>query len=122
MKPKRYERYKKYYTIEDNREGKILSYERDFDKIAEICELLGMFCFLSTKEGMTPAEALELYRRRNEIEKVYDTSKNELEADRFLTHSGKTTRGKHFVHFLALILWSDLQRKVKACEKKPEER
>lgn len=120
MKPKRYERYKKYYTIEDNREGKILSYERDFDKIAEICELLGMFCFLSTKEGMTPAEALELYRRRNEIEKVYDTSKNELEADRFLTHSGKTTRGKHFVHFLALILWSDLQRKVKACEKKPE--
>lgn len=120
MKPKRHDRYKKYYTIEDTREGEILSFEKDFDKIAEACELLGIFCFLSTSQEMSPAEALELYKRRDEIEKIYDMSKNKLGADRFLTHSDKTTKGKHFVHFLALILWSDLQRKMKECEKKPE--
>ncbi len=120
MKPKRYDRYKKYYTIEDTGEGEIRSFERDFDKIAEACELVGMFCFISTKQEMLPVEALELYRRRDEIEKIYDISKNEREADRLLTHSDRTTKGKHFVHFLTLILWSDLQRKMKECEKKPE--
>jgi len=120
MKPKRHSRYNKFYNIESTGKGEICSYERNHDKIAEACELLGMFCLLCTKTTMTSAEALDLYGRRGEIEKIYDASKNELEADRFLTHTGKTTNGKHFVHFLALILWSDLHRKIKLYEKKPE--
>jgi len=120
MKPKHHNRYNKFYKIESTGEGEICSYERDYNKIAEACKLLGMFSLLSTKETMTATEALDIYRGRAGIEKVYDVSKNELEADRFLTHTGKTTRGKHFVHFLALILWCDLSRKAKSCKKKPE--
>ena len=120
MKPKRHSRYNKFYNIESTGKGEICSYERNRDKIAEACELLGMFCLLCTKTTMTSAEALDLYGRRGEIEKIYDASKNELKADRFLTHTGKTTNGKHFVHLLALILWSDLHRKIKLFEKKLE--
>ena len=120
MKPKRHHRYNRFYKVESTGEGEICSYERDYNKIAEACKLLGMFSLLCTKKTMTAAEALDLYGRRSGIEKVYDVSKNELESDRFLTHTDKTTRGKHFVHFLALILWSDLTRKVKSCNKKPE--
>lgn len=120
MKPVRHNRYTKYYTIEEAKEGEIRSFERNYDKIAEACELLGVFCFLSTEQGMSPAEALELYKRRDEIEKIYDVSKNELDADRFLVQTDQTAKGKHFVHFLALILWADLQRKVRQCDNKPE--
>ena len=120
MKPQRQDRYGRYYALQRSKQGVILSYEKDYEKIEKACSLAGMFAFLSTDTDMTPEEALALYKHRDEIEKIYGISKNELQGDRFLIHSSKALRGKSFVHFLALLLYADLKRKAKGCEKKPE--
>jgi transposase len=86
----------------------IEEFERNHEKITEMIEGSGMFCLLSNTQEMNAEEALRVYGRRDMVEKAFENLKNNVDYDRFLTHTAKTTEGKAFVAFLSLILWSDL--------------
>ena len=60
----------------------------------------------------TTAEILELYRRRDVIEKSFDNLKNELDMNRLHIHSEAAAEGKTFVAFLALVIRSQLLRQL----------
>lgn len=107
MKPVSIARYNKYYDVKRNA-SPIEEFERNHEKITEMIELAGMFCLLSNTQEMNAEEALRVYGRRDMVEKAFENLKNNVDYDRFLTHTEKTTEGKAFVAFLSLILWSDL--------------
>ena len=74
---------------------------------------LGYFIFLSNNPKLSSEEVLSLYYRKDVIEKHFDQFKNELEFKRVRTYSEKTTEGKIFVGFLALILRSYMLNVIK---------
>ena len=56
---------------------------------------------------------MDIYRRRDTIEKSFDNLKNELDMKRLRIHTSETVRGKVFVSFLSLIVRSYLLKQLK---------
>jgi transposase len=54
-----------------------------------------------------------MYKERNIIEVNFNQLKNNLDFRRFKTHYDKTTEGKMFVGFLALIMRTYLAKMIK---------
>jgi transposase len=105
-------RYTDYFMI-DEKQKDDFAFEIDGDKVDESLERAGFFILLSSKPELSGSEVLRIYRTRDIIEKNFDQLKNQLDFKRMRTHWNKTTQGKMFVGFLALILRSDMLRKVK---------
>ncbi|MGC8804366.1 MAG: IS1634 family transposase, partial [Candidatus Ratteibacteria bacterium] len=61
-------------------------------------------------------ETLSLYRRKDLVEKFFDTLKNELKDKRLRIHSQEVLEGRLFVSFLSLILYSALTRTMREKE------
>jgi transposase len=92
------------------------SYELNNDKTDKIIKRAGFFVLVTNDLKMTSCDVLEMYRKRDIIEKHFDQFKNHLDFRRFRTHSDHTTEGKAFVGFLALIIRSYIMRKTKGDE------
>ena len=54
--------------------------------------------------------ALSLYRRKDRIEKFFDSMKNDLDRKRLRTHSIQTFEGRLFLDFLALVVYSQISK------------
>lgn len=107
------QRYKNYYDIEFAKEGLVKDYKINHDKITKSMNLLGMFALLSNTDEYSPQQALEMYSRRDTIEKAFDSMKNELSSKRVLTHNATTTNAKIFSLFLSLILYSKIKNIIR---------
>lgn len=97
--------YDRYFYINRSKDGK-LGYIRNYKAIDEQLAKCGFFLIGETDFTKTTGEILELYRRRDVVEKSFDNLKNELDMKRLRCHSGETAEGKTFVAFLALIVRS----------------
>ena len=100
---KRYE----LFTIDRHADG-TFTYRRDLDKIDQTARYYGYFTLLSTT-GTDAATTLDIYRRKDLIEKTFDELKNHIDMHRLHTWSTATTDGKLFTAFYALILTAKLQ-------------
>ena len=60
------------------------------------------------KEEKTPKEIFEIYKQRNEIESMFDSYKNFLEADKTYMQDRYVLDGWLFVNFLAMISYHKL--------------
>lgn len=58
-------------------------------------------------------EMLNLYKRKNALEKMVDFIKNELDSDRLRVSSKEAIEGKIFLTFLSQILYSEVSRVMK---------
>jgi transposase len=105
-------RYTDYFVVE-KRNGAGVNFAQDHEKIDLRLKRTGYFILLSTDLSLTSQAVLRIYRGRNVIEKNFDQLKNELDFRRLRTHLGRTTEGKVFVGFLALILRSRMLKKLK---------
>jgi transposase len=92
----------------------------DMGKIRAAARDAGFFCLL-TDTDLAPAEALEVYRRRDAIKKGFDDLKNHVDMGRLRTHRDETTDGKVFCAFIALIAVSEIQAKVGPAMKKSKQ-
>ncbi len=72
------------------------------------------FWILYTNAEKDPAEALHLYRRRNDIELLFDDLKNASDSRRLRVPSDAVMQGRLFVSFLALVAVTRLKGMVKA--------
>ena len=103
-------RYSSYFDIERKEDGSF-SYKRNYDRIDRADLNNGFFCILSnTKSGNE--EILDIYRRKDMIEKGFDDLKNHLDMKRMRTHGSATTDGKLFLAFVALIAVSHLGNRL----------
>ena len=103
--------YDKYFYINRSREGK-LGYIRNHKAIDEQLARCGFFLIGETDFTKTTAEVLELYRRRDVVEKSFDDLKNELDMKRLRCHGSETAEGKLFVAFLGLIVRCQMMNKL----------
>lgn len=71
----------------------------------------GYFILVSNDEKDL-TKALEVYRKKDIVEKSFDNLKSSLESKRMRTHSKETMQGRFFLQFLALILIMDIQNKM----------
>ena len=82
------------------------------DAIKEVRRYLGYFAII-TNETMDAFTALHLYRMKDVVEKAFGNIKERLNMRRLLVSSEKGLDGKIFTEFVALILISHLDHKMK---------
>ena len=85
---------------------------RNYKAIDEALSRCGFFAIAETDFKKTTAEILDLYRRRDSIEKSFDNLKNTLDFKRVKTHNIQTLQGKIFVSFISLIVKSYFQNSL----------
>lgn len=67
---------------------------------------------LTTDFKLTSNEVLEIYRRKDVVEKCFDNLKNAIDMKRLRTHSTETSDGKIFIALVSLILRSILENVI----------
>lgn len=90
--------------------GRQVNYKED--AIKEARKYLGYFALI-TNEKMDAFTALHLYRMKDVVEKAFGNIKERLNMRRILVSSEKGLDGKIFTEFVALILVSYLDHKMK---------
>ncbi len=90
----------------------VIKYRRDDDYIKEQIDLLGYFVIITSKE-MSAGKALERYRSRDEIEKLFRTMKTSLEYSTLRVHSQKSLESKTYLIFLASIIRNEIYKGIK---------
>ncbi|MDR3106749.1 MAG: transposase, partial [Bifidobacteriaceae bacterium] len=92
----------------DLRPDGTFAWQRDLDKIDHAARDAGFFAIL-TNTDLASAQVLQVYRRRDQIEKGFDDLKNHIDMNRLRIHNDETTSGKMFCAFIALIAVSRIQ-------------
>lgn len=108
--PDRWLHYDKYFFINVSSKDGTMSFRRNAAAIDKALAQCGFFAIAETDFKKTTAEILDIYRRRDVIEKSFDNLKNELDMNRLLIHSEAAAEGKTFVAFIALILRSQMMK------------
>lgn len=109
-KPSEPHPYDKYFIFKENK--KSLSFERNTEAINESIATFGYFLILTTDFKLTSNEVLEIYRRKDVVEKCFDNLKNAIDMKRLRTHSTESADGKMFIAFVSLILRSILENTI----------
>lgn len=103
--------YEKFFEIKETPvRGRQVSFKEE--AIKEARRYLGYFA-LVTNEKMDAFTALHLYRRKDVVEKAFGNIKDRLNMRRLLSKSERSLDGKLFLEFIALILISHLDHKMK---------
>lgn len=103
--------YEQFFEIKTTpKRGRQVYYKED--AIKEARRYLGYFVLISN-EKMDAFTALHLYRMKDVVEKAFGNLKERLNMRRLLVSSEKGLDGKIFVEFVALILISYLDHKMK---------
>ena len=85
-----------------------MSFRRNTAAIDKALAQCGFFAIAETDFKKSTAEILDIYRRRDVVEKSFDNLKNELDMKRLHIHSEPAAEGKTFIAFIALILRSQM--------------
>jgi len=104
------EKYREYFKWNKT----IFQVEKNIKKIKTFLSKMGCFILLTNQEGMDKFEVLNIYRQRDQVEKIFNILKNEMDGDRLRAHSQYNTEGRLFVKFIALIVYAEITRVMKA--------
>ena len=101
----------KYFIVKNMpKRGVQIQYKND--AIQKQTEQFGYFILLSNdiKDSIS---ALEIYRRKDMVEKAFDNLKERLEMKRTAVHSDQALSGKFFLQFLSLIYISYIHKHMR---------
>jgi len=82
-------------------------------EINKLVAFKGKF-ILATNGNLNPQEALDMYRKKDQVEKVFDDLKNELKEKKFRSKKTNTFEGKMLLNFLCLIVISHMRNVMKS--------
>lgn len=99
-----------YLRIQHTGHGVAL--QRDQARIDEALRHKGYLVIISNTIMDAP-EAISLYRAKDAVERAFDNLKNELDMKRLRVHSETAMAGILFVGFIALILHSWINKRMK---------
>lgn len=114
---------RKYFHLNYEKDGKTLKLaEENTSAVEKELSLAGYFAIVSS-DNMTAREAIELYKSRDESEKLFRSDKSYLGNKSMRVHSDEALSSKVFIQFIALILRSRiyiaLKEKSEKMLKKP---
>lgn len=102
--------YAKYFDIAIERSNLIV--KRKEELITEIMSRMGKMILITNSDKLNKEEALSPYRRRNEVERIFNAMKNTIDGERLRSHSAETASGKLFIFFISLIIYSALDKLI----------
>ena len=106
------ESYKKYYRLKFDENGYLLNYKRKSEVIDELISSTGMFVIITSVE-MSAEEAIDKYRNRDSIEKLFRAEKSYMGFDCFRVHDEERMKAKLFILFISLIIRTDIYNQLK---------
>lgn len=80
----------------------------------------GTLALMTNVEERDGSKVYGMYKSRHAIEQMYDVFKNVLDGDRMYVRNRESLEGWMFVHYLAMLMWYRIERKLK--EKRKEEK
>ena len=95
--------YEKHFRLSYDIYGNLMGYKRRDDEIKRSFEKAGLFIIVTSKK-MSAKEALDIYSKRDAIEKVFRVAKDQIGLDVLRVHSTASFESKIFISFIALIL------------------
>ena len=104
--------YEKYYTLKFDDYGYLISFKRKDKVIDTLIADAGMFVIVSSKQ-MSAYEALDTYRNRDSIEKLFRAEKSYMGFDCFRVHDDARLKSKLFILFIALIIRTEVYNRLK---------
>lgn len=110
-------RFEKGFKMRFDDNGYLIKYERRKAKIQKEIDVMGYFVIVTSKE-MTATKALEIYRDRDSVEKLFRSLKSELGYNRFRVHEDVSLENKTFITFLANIVRNEIYVKTKKIREK----
>ena len=113
--------YEKLFKLKYDNNGYLESYKRNEDGIQKEIDKLGFFVIVTSKE-MAASEALDIYRKRDSVEKIFRMLKTGLEYDTFRVHSQDSLESKTYVMFIASIVRNYLFQGLKKVSKKEKDK
>lgn len=113
--------YEKLFKLKYDDNGYLESYKRNENEIQKEVDKLGFFVIVTSKE-MTASEALDIYRKRDNVEKIFRMLKAGLEYDTFRVHSQDSLESKTYVMFIASIVRNYLFQGLKKVSKKEKDK
>jgi len=98
--------YKKYFQFEAAEKTVV----RNETKINEYLLKSGFYILVTNREKLQKEEVLSFYRDKDGVEKIFDTTKNELDTNRLRSHSKTAAEGRLFVKFIATIIYQQITK------------
>lgn len=108
------EGYAKYFSFIENNHN--YSIERNELIIAKQVRKFGTFVLITNEQNQSMIKILDLYKQKDNIEKVFDCMKNDIDRDRLRVHTSERTEGAIFIVYLSLILTSYIEKILKQTE------
>jgi transposase len=84
---------------------------RNTKALSQRIATMGATLMLTNHPELDHVKILELYRRKDYLEKIFDVLKNEFDGKRLRGHSKDVINGRLFIKFISLILYSALANK-----------
>ena len=102
-----------YFTVAKSVDGGTAAVTREYEAIDEKVRNLGYFLMMTTDMKKTPEMILDIYRRKDIIEKCFDELKNDIDLRRLRVHTETAMEGKTFIAFIGLILRTYVHNKLR---------
>ena len=97
-------RYSKYFILTKHNEDSGFDFVVDTDEVDQLRCCKGFFLLFTTDMTAKPDDSLYYYRAKDADEKLFDQIKIDMGGGRIRTHNDRTTDGKVFVTFIALVI------------------
>lgn len=111
--PKEYQHYFKPIYYHEGQEDQLLQLAMEKSEvIEEEIHLCGYFCIITSKK-MTAKDALELYKSRDESEKLFRGDKSYLGNKAIRVQSDEAAEAKIFIEFVALVIRNKIYTSLK---------
>lgn len=106
--------YTKYFAIIKNNNKYTI--KRNEIIIEEQVRKFGTFILITNDLNQSKIKILELYKRKEDVEKIFDCMKNGIDRDRLRVHTTERAEGTIFIIYLSLILTSYIEKIIKQKE------
>lgn len=110
-------KYKNAFRLRSDQNGYLMSYQRNSKAIKEELRKAGFF-FIITSEDMDTVKTLDIYRGRDNIEKMFRSLKSGIDFDKARVYTTESLKSKVFVTFLAMIIRNAMFQRMEGLRKK----
>jgi len=96
-----------------SRKNNKITISRNNAESNKVIAKMGKIILITTGQDMSEDELMYLYRKKDDIEKCFDDLKNELEDNRLGASNNDSLRGRMFISFISLIVYTFITNKMK---------
>lgn len=110
-------KYKNVFRLRYDQNGYLISYQRNSKAIKEELRKLGFF-FIITSEDIGAVKTLDIYRGRDNIEKMFRSLKSGIDFNKARVYTTESLKSKVFITFLAMIIRNAMFQRMEGLRKK----